>query len=245
MTHLSVLDIGLTRDHCAGVTVHRDPSGIVVVDHIFHRVGTKLLPVQFSEIETWVGRMSSRFGTSYTLLADQWQSRQLLQRMKARGIRTGEIVFGAPYHDRIARNLLEMVRDRRIRCFHHEGLLTQLKHVVLKRSTASGRDDTSVKVKIDSGAGVGVAGKDDLVVALASAAFEITEGRRWSTAVAIIRAGEAIRDAADLDFCRSQDAERRRPQLEAEALRAEEREAELVAKYGRETVRAIRAAAGA
>ena len=97
-----------------------------------------------------------------------------------------ETTVSAKYHDEMARTLIDLVRDGKLRAFPHEGLQKQLTSVVLKRSQAASRDDSSVKVKIDSGSGAGVAGKDDLVVALAGASFEATTRPDYQYALAVL-----------------------------------------------------------
>ena len=107
-----------------------------------------------------------------SVVADQWGARQLIQRLRASGVSIRETTVGAAYHDSIARFLMDLSHSGLVRIPPHDALQTQLRSVVLKRSQASSRDDATVRVRIDSGAGAGVAGKDDLVVALAGACFE-------------------------------------------------------------------------
>jgi hypothetical protein len=154
----------------------------VVVDDVFHAVGTKDQPVSFATIERHLLDLARRFRV--VVLADQWQARQLIERVRRAGVEVAEVSIGAAYHDRIARSLIDLAQLGRVRLFPHAGLITQLRSVVLRRSSAIGRDDSSVRVRIDSGAGAGVAGKDDLVVALAAASFEATDRRRLGPAVA-------------------------------------------------------------
>jgi hypothetical protein len=248
MNALTFLDIGLTRDHTAAVTVHLEARTTVVVDDILHLVGTREKPVSFAAIEDHILKLHDRID-HYMCIADQWQARQLIQRLKAQRVRIGEVTVGAAYHDKIARNLLELVGAGRVKCFSHEGLAKQLGAVVLRRSTATSRDDSSVRVKIDSGAGAGVAGRDDIVVALAGAAFEATDARRLSPSCATIQIGEGyfghrrvfknLRD--ELNYCKEQDAERARLVRRELAAQDDER-TRLVAQYGEAAVAAIRSA---
>ena len=187
--HVAFLDVGWSRDHLALITVHQEPNnGPVVLDDVFHRVGTRDTPINYDDVERQIRELARRF--RLRVVADQWGARQLIQRLRAEGVSIVEVTVSASYHDRIARTLVDVAHEGRLRIFPHESLQRQLASVVLKRSRASSRDDSSVKVKIDSGTGAGVAGKDDLVVALAAASFEASRPQRGM--VAVIRVGEQV-----------------------------------------------------
>lgn len=181
---LAFVDLGLKRDHTAIVTVHREPNGVVEVDDIFHAIGTRDNPVSFERVEGHLLELHRRFKVQ--IICDQWSASQLLQRMRSVGLRISELGVSAAYHDKIARNLIALAEVGRLRLYPHEGLIQQLKAVVLKKTSTLSRDDSSVRVRIDSGAGAGVAGKDDLVVALAAAALEVCDTRRVGPIVATI-----------------------------------------------------------
>lgn len=175
--HTSWLDVGWSADHTALVTVHRDDRDYIIVDDVFHLVGTRESPVRYEAIEAHILRLHRRLGGKIDFVVDQWGARQLIQRLRTQRVSIVEVTVTASYHDRIARSLIELQKGHRLKLFPHEGLQKQLASVVLKRSLAASRDDSSVRVRIDSGAGVGVGSKDDLVVALAGASFEASTAR--------------------------------------------------------------------
>jgi hypothetical protein len=215
------VDIGWSRDHTAVVTVHREPDGTVICDDVFHLVGTKDAPIQYPQVEAAILDLHRRF--NLRVVADQWGARQMIQRLKALNVRIKETTVTASYHDRIARTLIDLEGNGLLRIFPHEALIKQLGSVVLKRALGASRDDSSAKVKIDSGAGAGVAGKDDLVVALAAAAFEASRG---GAAVATIRTdyGKSAPSAYLQQMRAAKTAQRLRelaPQLEREQAQQE------------------------
>lgn len=212
---LAFVDLGLTRDHTAIVTVHRETTGTIVVDDVFHAVGTREKPVSFQAVEGHLLDLHRRF--PLTVIADQWSAAQLLQRMRAVGLRISDVAVSAAYHDHIARNLIALQEVGRVRLCPHEGLIQQLKAVVLKRASTLSRDDSSVRVRIDSGAGAGVAGKDDLVVALAAACFEANDRRRTEPIIASLKVSDIQRVpvSTTLQMLREQKSAQRRAELAA------------------------------
>ena len=50
IARLTFLDLGYSRDHTAAVTVYREGRAVVVED-VFHRVGTKDAPIRYEEVE--------------------------------------------------------------------------------------------------------------------------------------------------------------------------------------------------
>lgn len=204
------LDLGWSRDHTALVTVHKTSGGTVIVDDIYHAVGSPAQPIEYHQVEQAIIDLSRRF-PKFHVVADQWGARQLIQRLRQFGVSITEVTVTGSYHDKIARGLVDLVRAGRVKVFPHDGLVKQLSAVVLKRSQAASRDDSSVKVKIDSGAGAGVAGKDDLVVALAAAAHEITE--HGGSYAAVIRVDDTPKPSNTLAALRADKTERRRQEL--------------------------------
>jgi hypothetical protein len=181
---ITFVDLGWSHDDTAAVTVSRDSDGCIVVDDVLHRPSSKEKPLDFDELERELLALSYRFRTEF--IVDQWQARMLITRLRRRGLTVREVTIGAPYHDRIARSLLTLQQAGRIRIPAHGALVQQLRAVVLQRSS-SFRDDSTNRLRIDSGAGVGVAAKDDIVVALAGAAFEAGERLSRGACLAVIK----------------------------------------------------------
>ena len=156
--HFLGVDVGLSGDATALVVVHRHDDATVDVHDVATWRGSRQERVPLSEVEDWIVDADRRF-SGLRVVADPWQAIGLVQRLRERGVKAEDVTFGASYRDHLFRNLLELVRERRLRCYHHEGLKDELLNLEFR--------EVGGNLRVDHPA----SGHDDHVVALAMASL--------------------------------------------------------------------------
>lgn len=157
-------DLGVKRDRTAVAVEHRDGDRIVL-DRIAVWKGSRLRPVQLGEVEEFI-RQASRSYNNATLIADPWQSIQLLERLRGQGVKASEFTFSQAGVGRLAAVMVELLRDRRLALPDDPELLAELRAVrLVERAPGAFR--------IDHAAGA----HDDQVIAIALAAQHLLRER--------------------------------------------------------------------
>lgn len=161
----AAIDYGRTRDLTALAVVRRvsdgSADGTIEVGELITLRGSRTAPVPLEAVERAIADLAGRFRLR-AIVADQWQMHGSIERLRQRRIFVEPIAFGPAYLNTITTTLLTLARSGRLRCFPHDDLRAQLESVIVR--------ETYYGVRIDSGAGVGVRGHDDLVIAIAMAA---------------------------------------------------------------------------
>lgn len=159
--HWIGLDLGLTRDRTVAFVLHWDGQRMTAED-VRTWTGRPGERVLLEDVEAWVLDAARRFSAP-TVMADPWQAVGLLQRLSAAGVRVREVSFTAQFRGRLYQNLLQVIRERRLRCFSHEALKDELLRLEFR--------DVNGVLRVDHPAG----GHDDHAVALALAALGAAE----------------------------------------------------------------------
>jgi phage terminase large subunit-like protein len=169
-THYVVtVDLGLKNDRTIAVIAHAEPvtdewgsSQRIVVDRIAKWRGTRLRPVDLTEVETWLQDASVRYNRA-RIVADPWQATGLCQRLQKRGIAVEEFTFSAASVGKIANALFLSLRGHLISLPNDPDLLAELGQVRLKETTPG-----VVRLEHDSGQ------HDDQAVACGLACVTLT-----------------------------------------------------------------------
>jgi hypothetical protein len=163
-THAIGLDLGLTRDRTAACVAHRDrQTGHVVVDAIRTWTGRPGASVDLVNVEIEVAQLARAF--SAPVVVDPYQAALLGQRLHRAAVMVTEYPFTSESRRRLFSLLLQLVKDRHLRCFPHEDLRRELLALEVSE-TASGW-------RVDHRPGR----HDDHAVALALAAQGLTAKR--------------------------------------------------------------------
>jgi len=173
--HFIGLDVGLSHDATAVVVVHREKE-LVVVDAIQGWRGKPRDRVDLGAVEEWIRGAARRFSQA-EVVADPWQAVGMLQRLAASGVRTRDVSFTQQYRDRIFSNLLQLVREKRLRCFPHETLKEELLQLSFTEKGGA--------LRVDHRPG----GHDDHAAALAMAALAAVEAGAEAPLVAPLGVG--------------------------------------------------------
>jgi hypothetical protein len=139
-SHAIGLDLGLTRDRTVAAVAHRDSTtGHVVVDTLRTWIGTPNAPVDLPEVEGEVRRLARLFLAPIVL--DPYQGVLLAQRLRLAGIRVEEQSFTGESRRRLFGLLLQLVKDRHLRCFAHHELRLELLSLEVTETTSGWRVD--------------------------------------------------------------------------------------------------------
>ena len=176
---VAAVDYGRTKDHTAIALVRRDDAGAVVTGELVVLKGSPENPVPLELVEETLLDLRTRFNLTH-VVADQWQMHGSIERLRAK-MRIEPVSVGPAYLNRITLNFLSLMRSGRFKCFPHPDLEAQLGAVLCK--------ETFYGVRIDSGAGVGVKGHDDIVMAVAMAAQLAIEKGGRNVLAAVVLAG--------------------------------------------------------
>ena len=160
--HVIGLDVGLSHDQTVACVVHVEQDGTVTVDAFQTWQGSPEDRVQLQDVEDWL-RAAVRRYSGARVVADPWQAVAILQRLQAAQIRAQEVTFTPAYRGKVYSNLLELVRNRKLRCFRHE----QLEQELLALSFV----DKGGVLRVDHPSG----GHDDHAMSLAIAALAVLE----------------------------------------------------------------------
>jgi hypothetical protein len=139
-SHALGLDLGLTRDCTVAAVVHRDPrTGHMIVDALRTWMGAPSTPVDLPEVETEVGRLARTFGAPVIL--DPYQAALLGQRLHLAGVDVVEYPFTSESRRRLFGLLLQLVKDRHLRCFPHKELRFELLALEVSETASGWRAD--------------------------------------------------------------------------------------------------------
>lgn len=163
------LDVGLVADRTVAAVCHVE-RGVVHLDRLQVWAGSRQSAVQLSVVEAWLVEVARRYAPE--IVADPWQSVGLCQRLRAKGLRVREFVFGAQSVGRLATALHVALRDHRLALFDDEALIDELAHVRLRESSPG-------VTRMDHDAGR----HDDRAIALALAVHRLLDrpqGGNWA-----------------------------------------------------------------
>lgn len=156
--YLMSVDLGLVHDATVVVVAHSEAiegqptQRRVVVDSLRRWRGSRLHPVQLSEIESYIALTSKRYhGTK--VLCDPWQAAGLIQRLQTQGVLAEQLPFTAQSVGRLGQALHMALKNRLLWLPKDEDLLSELAKVRLRENgegsarldhDASGHDDQAV-----------------------------------------------------------------------------------------------------
>jgi phage terminase large subunit-like protein len=158
------LDVGLTADRTVlAVASMEAGTQTVVLDRMLVWQGSRQQPVSLDVVEAAVVEAWRSYSRP-PVIADPWQSAQLCQRLRARGVRVIEFAFTAQSVSRLALRLHGAIKDHALALPDDPDLLDELANVRL-RETSPG----VYRLDHDSDK------HDDRAVALALAAVHLAE----------------------------------------------------------------------
>ncbi len=168
--YVIALDIGITNDATVVVVAHGEAVASeagtvghrVVVDRLWRWKGSRLRPVDLSEVEETI--VTAHAAYPGPVVADPYQAVQLLQRLTRRGVHATKFDFTAVSVGRIAATLIRLLRSHQLWLPRDEVLLDELAGVRLRENSVGA-------LRLDHLAG----GHDDQAVALALAAHHLTD----------------------------------------------------------------------
>jgi hypothetical protein len=122
--HYAGLDLGLTRDRTALAIVHRDGDDIVL-DELTVWAGTRDEPVSIVAIERALLDSASRF-PGLEILADPWQLKGSVERLRNARMRIREFTFGASSVGRLSAALHGAISSAALRVFADDELTREI-----------------------------------------------------------------------------------------------------------------------
>lgn len=131
------LDLGLKNDRTVAAVCSReadDPASPLVLDRMSVWTPTRDEPTQLSEVEAWLLHAWRTFGRP-PLVADPWQTAQLGQRLRARGVEVAEYSFTQQSASRLALLLHQLIGDHALALPPDEELLDELANVRLRETS--------------------------------------------------------------------------------------------------------------
>lgn len=127
------LDVGLKHDRTVASVAHVDDDGLVWLDRVGVWAGTRKQPVDLNEVEDWVHLSAGKYNNA-PVIADPWQSAQLSQRLRRRGVHVEEFVFSQSSISKLAISLFNAIHQHRLRLPDDEALIDELARVRLKET---------------------------------------------------------------------------------------------------------------
>jgi len=119
------VDLGLSRDRTAIVATDLDARGRLVVRHVEVLQGTRQHPVSLLDVEARVLQLAQRLGAKYVSI-DRWQSAQMSESLRRRGLSVRPVTCDAAWLDRAATHLKQWFVQRHIAIPPHPALLEEL-----------------------------------------------------------------------------------------------------------------------
>lgn len=116
VAYAAALDVGLVNDRSVLAVVHQEASGTVVVDRLEVWEGTRDNRVLFADLAEALRRIHRDFN-HLTIIIDPWQALNLVETLRAEGLRFEEAKFTSEYRHRIDANLFRLIKDRQLWCF--------------------------------------------------------------------------------------------------------------------------------
>jgi hypothetical protein len=137
-------------------------EGRVVLDDLRVWQGSRAQPVQIAEIEEDLAEVNGRFHRP-KFFFDPWQLAGSAQKLRTKGLRVTEFVFGAANVKRLSENLLGLVKGGTLRLYPDAELERELLRLEIRETTYGWR--------LDHRSG----GHSDRAMALAMAALAVRE----------------------------------------------------------------------
>jgi hypothetical protein len=119
------VDLGLVKDRTAIVATDIAPDGRLEVLHVELIQGTRKHPVSLIDVETRILWLARQLGTTHVAV-DRWQSAQMIEGLRKRGLWITPVTCDAAWLDRAATNLKLWFSQRHIRIPPHPGFLEEL-----------------------------------------------------------------------------------------------------------------------
>jgi len=132
-------DLGLVKDRTASVILHRDKSGMVVVDKISTWQGSRNDPVKIADIEEDMLLASQNF-SRLRIYVDPWQLKSTIERLK-RHCRIEEFTFTSSNVEKMSRNLYYFIHNGLVKFFPHKELERELLSLNLQQKSYGYRFD--------------------------------------------------------------------------------------------------------
>ena len=133
-TYCMSLDVGLKNDRTVLAVCSIANGPPMRLDRMLVWQGTRANPVTLDAVEAAIVEAWSHYGRP-VLVADPWQSAQLCQRLRARGVRVVEYTFSSASVSRLAVRLHTAIRDRALQLPDDDLLLGELAHVRLREAS--------------------------------------------------------------------------------------------------------------
>ena len=127
------LDVGLKSDRTV-LAVCSAEAQTVALDRLFVWQGSRAQPVSLDAVEATIVEAWTQYGRP-PLVADPWQSAQLCQRLRARGVRVVEFAFTGPSVSRLALRLHGAIRDHALLLPDDPELIDELANVRLRETS--------------------------------------------------------------------------------------------------------------
>jgi Terminase large subunit, ATPase domain len=162
--YAAALDPASRHNDFAFAILHRSPDGMIVVDRVARWTGTKSAPLAFESVLGEIKSILDDFGIN-SAVGDQWCSDVIRQYLLKLGVSYEISVFGGQTRAKLFTNLKHLLVQGKIQLLDHPELLRQLRNLQEERT-----DRGQIDVRPSGGM------KDDLAVAVALAASELTKG---------------------------------------------------------------------
>ncbi len=134
------LDLGLTHDRTAFAVMHRDGTGSLRLDDLEVWSGTRAEPVSIAAIERAMVDASERF-RPLSILADPWQLKASIERLRGEGCRIEEFTFSATSVARLSTALYSAIKSGRLRVFEDAALEEEILGLRVVQSSGGWRVD--------------------------------------------------------------------------------------------------------
>jgi hypothetical protein len=163
-SYVVAVDPALKHNDFALAVLHKTADGLVV-DRVARWAGTKKAPLGYEWVCGEIARIADEYGTR-EVWGDQYCAAVIRQYFDKLGIRYHEYTFGAHTRSDLFGNLRHLLVQRKIELLDEPVLLRELR-ALEERSTPNGNIDIRPSHSQ----------KDDVAVAVALAAFELTKQR--------------------------------------------------------------------
>ncbi len=139
-SYFAGLDLGLTHDKTAFAVMHRDGTGSLRLDDLEVWSGTRAEPVSIAAIERAMVDASARF-SPLSILADPWQLKASIERLRGEGCRIEEFTFSATSVSRLSTSLYSAIKSGRLRVFEDAALEEEILGLRVIQSSGGWRVD--------------------------------------------------------------------------------------------------------
>ncbi len=139
-SYFAGLDLGLTHDKTAFAVMHRDGMGSLRLDDLEVWSGTRSEPVSIAAVERAMIDASARF-SPLSIVADPWQLRGSIERLRDDGCRISEFTFSATSVARLSTALYSAIKSGRLRVFEDPALEEEILGLRVVQSAGGWRVD--------------------------------------------------------------------------------------------------------